>query len=327
MASTPSAGLVAASRLEPQTQAFLDGLARLGGPPIYTLSPADARNVYRNAQNVDVPKPPADIVDRSVPGGPGGDVSVRVFRPRGADGPLPAVVYVHGGGWVLGDKDTHDRLARELAVGANAAVVFVNYTPSPEAKFSVAIEQSYAVARWVADRGREADLDGSRLAVAGDSAGANIAAALTLAAKERGGPRFALQLLFFPVTDAGFDTGSYNQFADGYRLTKATMKWFWDQYLPDLAMRAQPLASPLRAGPEQLKGLPPALVITAENDVLRDEGEAYAHRLIQSGVPVTAARYLGSIHDFVLLNAITATPAPRAAIAQAVAAIRAALVP
>jgi len=254
MAPTPYAGPTAASCLEPQTQAFLDGLARLGGPPIHTLCPADARKVYRSAQNVDVPKPPADIEDRSVPGGPDGDVSVRVFRPRGAGGPLPAVVYVHGGGWVLGDKDTHDRLARELAVGANAAVVFVNYTPSPEAKFPVALEQSYAVARCVVERGPEANLEGSRLAVAGDSAVGNIAAALTLAAKERGGPRFALQLLFFPVTAADFDTGSYNQFADGYRLTKSAMKWFWNQYLPDLTTRAQPLASPLRRGRSSSRG-------------------------------------------------------------------------
>ncbi len=299
----------------------------MGGPPIYALSPADARNVLRKVQTINVPKPPADIEDRSVPGGPGGDVSVRIFRPKGAAGLLPAVVYVHGGGWVLGDKDTHDRLARELAAGANVAIVFVNYTPSPEAKFPVAIEQSYAVARWVAERGREANLDGSRLAVAGDSVGGDMAAAVTLAAKERGGPKFALQLLFYPVTDADFDTGSYHQFADGLWLTRAAMKWFWDQYLPDLATRAQPLASPLRAGPEQLKGLPPALVITDENDVLRDEGEAYAHRLMQAGVRVTATRYLGTIHDFMMLNPITATPAPRAAIAQAVAAIRAALVP
>jgi acetyl esterase len=308
--------------LEPIAQAFIDGLAKAGGPPIYTLSPADARKLLRDAQNIDVPKPATDIEDRTVPGGSAGDVSVRIFRPAGESGTLPPIVYIHGGGWVLGDKDTHDRLARELAVGAGAALVFVNYTPSPEARFPVALEQSYAVARWVAEHGGEAGLDPSRLVIAGDSAGGNIAAALTLLAKQRGGPKIVFQLLFYPVTEANFETGSYREFADGLWLTREAMKWFWDQYLPDVAARTNPLASPLRADLEMLKGLPPALVITEEKDVLRDEGEAYARKLMQAGVPVNLGRYLGTIHDFVMLNALAGSRATRAALNQAIAALR-----
>ena len=309
------------AKLEKQTQAFIEALTGAGGPPIYTLSPEDARNVLRSAQGVDANQFRCPVEDRVTPE----NVSVRIYRPPEAEGLLPAVVYIHGGGWVLGDKDTHHRLVQELAIGAEAAVVFVNYSPSPEAKFPVAIEQSYAALKWVAEKGAEAGLDGSRIAVAGDSVGGNMAIAVTLLAKERGGPRISFQLLFYPVTDANFESGSYNTFAEGPWLTRAAMKWFWDQYLPNAEERLKPLASPLRAPAHQLTGLPPALVITDENDVLRDEGEAYAHRLMEVGVEVTATRYLGTIHDFVMLNAISETPATRGAIIQAADALRKAL--
>jgi acetyl esterase len=308
---------VGGSYVTPGVQSFLDASATGGGPPIYQLSPADAREVLRAGQAVEVAKPTADIQGRTVPGGPHGQVSVRIVRPEGATGTLPAVMYFHGGGWVLGDKDTHDRLVRELAVGAQAAVVFVNYTPSPEAHYPTAIEQAYAATRWVAEQGASAGLDTSRLVVVGDSVGGNMVAAVTLMAKQRGGPRFAHQVLFYPVTNADFDSDSYREFSDGYFLSRAAMQWFWDQYTPDPAERAEITASPLRASINDLIGLPPALVITGEADVLRDEGEAYAAKLRQAGVPVTAVRYEGIIHDFVMLNALRGTQAAQAAITQA----------
>ncbi|WP_133646149.1 alpha/beta hydrolase [Paraburkholderia flava] len=320
-----ASGAYAAPVLEPATQAFIDGLAAHGGPPIYTLSPADARNVLAGAQSQPVAKLPAHIEDRVLPIGPTGKVAIRIVKPEGASGTLPAVIYFHGGGWVLGDKNTHDRLVREIANGAHAAVIFVDYDRSPEAKYPVPIEQAYAATAYVAAHPKEFGIDANRIAVAGDSVGGNMTAAVTLLAKERGGPKLRYQVLFYPVTDANFDDGSYNEFANGPWLTKPAMKWFWDAYAPNAADREKITASPLRATLDDLKGLPPALVITDENDVLRDEGEAYARKLTQAGVRVTAVRYEGTIHDFVMLNALADTPATRAAIAQANAALRGAL--
>lgn len=235
-------------------------------------------------------------------------------------------MYFHGGGWVLGGPDTHDRLVRELANDAHAAIVFVNYTPSPEAKYPVPIEQAYAATKWVAENGHTINVDSSRLAVVGDSVGGNMAAAITLLAKERGGvPKINYQVLFYPVTDANFVTPSYNAYQDGYFLTRENMKWFWDNYTSNQTNRKEPTVSPLQASIEQLKGLPPALIINGEFDVLRDEGEAYARKLIEAGVPVTGVRYHGTIHDFVMLNPITNTPAPRGAIGQASHALKKAL--
>jgi acetyl esterase len=303
--------------VEPIAQAFLDALVAKGGPQLYELSVEDARGALSGEQSGEVAKLPANIEDCAILGGPKGNVAVRIVRPEGDTGALPVVIYFHGGGWVLGDKETHDRLIREIAIGANAAVVFVDYSRSPEARYPVAIEEAYAATKWVAENGKTINVDSSRLAVAGDSVGGNMAAAITLLAKERGGPKINFQALFYPVTDADFDTPSYRQFANGYFLTREAMKWFWSHYAPDVASRNQPTASPLRASADQLRGLPPALVITGECDVLRDEGEAYARKLIEAGVPVTATRYPGIIHDFVMLNAVADTVAARGAIAQA----------
>lgn len=308
--------------LYPAVQSFLDELAEKGGPPLNELQPEEARKVLRALQSGNVAKLPADIEDRTLPVGPTGKVSIRIVRPRGAKGTLPGVMYFHGGGWILGDQDTHDRLAREIANGARAALVFVNYTPSPEAQYPVPIEQAYAATKWVAEHGAEIHVDSSSLAVAGDSVGGNMATVVALLAKERGGPKIHFQVLFYPVTDAGFDTPSYEQFAEGHFLTRDAMKWFWDAYAPDADARHEPTASPLQASVDQLQDLPSALVITDECDVLRDEGEAYARKLIEAGVTVTATRYLGITHDFVMLNAITDTPAARGAIAQACEALR-----
>jgi acetyl esterase len=306
--------------LELHTQQFVDGL--VGAPPIYTLSVADARSVLARAQSALVGKPSAQIEDVTFPVGPTGSVPVRIVRPAGAVGTLPVVVYLHGGGWILGDRDTHDRLVREIAVGVKAAVVFVDYARSPEARYPVAIEQAYAATCHVVDHGASLRIDPSRLAVAGDSVGGNMTAAVTLMAKQRRGPKIAFQVLFYPVTDADFDTASYATFADGPWLTKRAMEWFWDAYLPDRGARKQPTATPLNASLDQLTGLPEALVIVDENDVLRDEGEAYARKLSNAGVRVTSTRYNGTIHDFVMLNALADTPAARGAIAQAVCASR-----
>ena len=311
--------------LELAAQEFADATAE--PPYLFDLGPQKGRQTVDEVQSGEIARPDVDITDTIVPGGPSGAVSVRILRPRGTTGPLPVIVYLHGAGWVFGNAHTHDRLIRELADGANAAVVFPNYSLSPEAKYPTAIEESYAAATWVARLGAEQNLDPTRIAIAGDSVGGNMSAALTLLAKQRGDVSFVQQVLFYPVTDANFDTHSYHQFAEGYFLRRDAMQWFWDQYTTDPAQRAEITASPLRASLDDLAGLPPALVITAEADVLRDEGEAYASKLRAAGVPVNAVRYQGIIHDFVMLNAMRDTHAATAAIALAIATLRAALHP
>jgi acetyl esterase len=306
--------------LEKQTRAFLDDSQQKDGPPIFTLSPQKARTVLSGLQaSVAVKMLPAEIENRTIPGGPGGkNVSITIVRPpNSSNQTLPVVMYFHGGGWVLGGFDTHERLVRELANKANAVIVFVNYTPSPEAKYPVAIEQAYAATKWVAENGKTINVNSSRLAVVGDSVGGNMAAAVTMLAKERSGPPIKFQVLFYPVTDASFDTPSYMTYQNGYWLLRDGMKWFWSNYLTNQTNVKDPTVSPLQASIEQLKGLPPALIINGENDVLRDEGEAYALKLSEAGVPVAAVRYHGTIHDFVMLNVITDDPSPRAAIEQA----------
>jgi acetyl esterase len=311
--------------LEPAAEEFAGATAN--PPYLFDLGPDKGREVVDDVQSGEIAKPEVDVTDMTVPGGPSGSVSVRILRPLGTTGPLPVIVYIHGAGWVFGNAHTHDRLIRELAVGANAAVVFPNYSLAPEAKYPTAIEECYAVATWVAQHGAEQNLDPTRIAIAGDSVGGNMTAALTLLAKQRGDVSFVQQVLFYPVTDASFDTDSYHQFAEGYFLRRDAMQWFWDQYTTDPAQRAEITASPLRASLDELAGLPPALVITGEADVLRDEGEAYASKLRAAGVPVTAVRYQGIIHDFVMLNALRDTHAATAAIAQAIATLRAAPLP
>ncbi|MEU9858471.1 alpha/beta hydrolase [Streptomyces sp. NPDC047974] len=261
----------------------------------------------------------------ALPVGPTGRVRVLVVRPAGSTGAIPVVLFLHGLGWVLGDAGTHERLVRAFALGTDAAVVFVEYARAPEARYPVAVEQCYAVARWVCEHGGEIGLNGSRMAAVGDSTGGNLVAALTLLAKERGGVRLRQQVLICPVTDAGFDTPSYREFATGYFLDGATMRWFWDQYLPDVRQRSQATASPLRASLEQLAGLPPALVVTGEADVVRDEGEAYATKLREAGVPVVSVRYHGTIHDFMVLDPLRDTDAARAALVQALDTVHVAL--
>jgi acetyl esterase len=309
--------------LEPAARQVVEMTSK---PPfLFQMPPAQARETLNQLQSSPVPKPDVDMQDVMVPVGPSGQVPARIVRPMNAKGTLPTILYFHGGGWVLGDASTYDRLIRELCVLSGAAIVFPEYSRSPEARYPTALEECYAVACFIAEQGGANGLDGTRMAVAGDSAGGNLATVLTMLAKQRGGPRLLEQVLFYPTMDANFDTGSYREFGQGFYLTRDNMMWFWDQYLPDQRQRMEPTASPLRASVEDLRGLPPTLIITGEADVLRDEGEAYAAKLREAEVPVVQVRYQGMIHDFVMLNALAGTGPTRAAVAQAAAFLRGAL--
>ena len=306
--------------LEAATQQFLDGWA--GAWPFHARSAAEARAILVRAQSAPVGKPSADVQDLVFPVGPTGAVRVRIVRPRDVRTALPVVMHFHGGGWIMGDSQTHDRLIREVAVGAGAALVSVDYDRAPESRFPIAIEQAYAATAYVVEQAQRLHVDPTRLAVIGDDVGGTMATVVALMAKERRGPRIDLQILFYPVTDARLDTGSYKLFAGGPWLTRPAMQWCWNVYLPDVGQCVDIRATPLHATMDQLKNLPDALIVTAENDVLRDEGEAYARKLASAGVRVTAVRYNGTIHDFVLLNGLADTPAVRGAIAQAIVALK-----
>jgi len=323
VATTGSIAYAAGSPgVEHNTQAFLEALESGGGKPLEQLSPKDARAVLTGAQaSVKLQLPKADVQQKTIHAD-GQDIPLTIVRPAGSKGKLPVFMFFHGGGWVLGDYPTHERLVRDLVANSGAVAVFVNYTPSPEAHYPVAINQAYAATKWVSEHGKEIGVDGSRLAVAGNSVGGNMAAVVSLMAKDKGGPKIRYQALLWPVTDANFDNGSYKEFAEGHFLTRNMMKWFWDSYTTDPQQRAQYYASPLRATKAELQGLPPALIQTAEKDVLRDEGEAYGRKLDEAGVPVTVTRYNGMIHDFGLLNVLSTVPAVQSAMQQAGEALK-----
>jgi acetyl esterase len=298
------------------TQAFIDRVAAEHGKPIYLLTPEEARSTllqmqsgYSNPQ-VEIENVVAELNGRIV--------SLKIFRAAGLAAPSPVILYFHGAGWVMGDSVTHRRLVSSLATGAAATVVFVDYHRAPEHQYPVAIEDAYAATLYVSERAERFQVDSKRLAVAGESSGGNMAAVVSLLAKQRSGPHISGQVLLYPVTNADFETASYQAFADGPWLTRRSMQWFWDQYLPDREKRKEPTASPLLASPNQLRGLPRALIITAENDVLRDDGEAYGRKLIEAGVEVVMTRYNATIHDFLLLNALAASAPSRAAATQAI---------
>jgi acetyl esterase len=281
-------------------------------PRVYEMPLDKARALLDQLQSGDgVAKPEIDEEWVEVDAGEWGTVRARIVRPKNATETLPVFMYIHGGGWVLGDSGTHDRLVRELAVGSGAAAVFPVYSLAPEAKYPTQVEQNYAVARWIMREGARHGMDASRFAVCGDSSGGNMSAVLALMAKERGNVRLAAQVLLYPTMDANFETASYLQFADHYYNTREAMKWFWDQYTNDAAQRAEPYVSPLRASLEQVRGLPTTLVITDEVDPLRDEGEAYAAKLREAGVDVTAVRVLGMVHDFLMLDSLRDTNAAK----------------
>ncbi|GAB2922817.1 alpha/beta hydrolase [Streptomyces mayteni] len=289
--------------LEPAAQELADATAP--HPRIYEVPPDQGRDILAGLQSGEgVTKPAIDESWVTIPGGPTGSVRARIVRPRHATGPLPVMLYIHGAGWVFGDENTHDRLVRELAVGAECAAVFPVYDRSPEARYPTAVEQNHTVGQWIVEEGAKHGLDPSRIAVCGDSVGGNMAAVFALMAAEHGTVPLRAMVLLYPVTDADFETGSYREFAEGFYLTRDGMKWFWDQYLPDTAQRTEPYAAPLRASIDQLRGLPRTLVITDEADVLRDEGEAFAAKLREAGVDVTAVRVEGMVHDFLMLDSL-----------------------
>ena len=309
--------------LEPAAQQFAD--ATSAPPFLYQLTPEDGRKAVDSVQDSPIDKPEVNDEWVEIAGGPTGTVRLRIVKPLDAQGELPVILYIHGAGWVFGDAHTHDRLVRDLAIGSNAAVVFPEYDRSPEAAYPVAIEQSYAAAQWVVSDGASKGLDGTRLAVSGDSVGGNMAIAVALLAKQRADVSIAKLVLFYPVTNAAFDTGSYDEFEVGYFLGREGMKWFWDQYTTDEAQRAEITVSPLRATLDELAGLPDTLIVTAEADVLRDEGEAFAARLREAGVRATNARFGGITHDFVMVNSLHDTEAAKHAIWLATAAFTSAL--
>ncbi len=311
--------------LEPATAEF----ARLtaAAPSLRALGVRRARRALEELQSGPAPRPEVANAWSDVPW-EDRVVRIRISRPVDApEGLLPVVLYLHGGGWVLGGIETHERLVRELAVGAQVAVAFVEYDRSPEARYPVALDQCYAVARWIRDHGAGVGLDAGRMAVAGDSAGGNLAAALAITANRRHDVSFVHQSLFYPVTDAARDTGSYREFAGGPHLTADSMAWFWDAYLPDHSRRQEATVSPLRADLDELTGLPDAFVIVNEYDVLRDEGEAYARRLTAAGVACCCVRYNGAVHDFMMLDAVRDTVVTTRAVAQAIDELRRVLHP
>ena len=298
------------------TSHFLQALNSGTGPAINTLPPAQARAVLVGAQNsVKVDLSGIDVSNKTIEQD-GITVPITIVRPQGITGTPPVFMFFHGGGWILGDFPTHERLVRDLVVQSGAVAVFVNYTPSPEARYPVAINQAYAATKWIAAHGNEIGVDGSRLAVVGNSVGGNMAAVVSLMAKDKQGPAIRFQGLMWPVTDNNFNDGSYNAYPEGHFLTRPMMKWFWDAYTKDPKQRNEIYASPLRASLDELKGLPPALIQVAQSDVLRDEGEAYGRKLDEAGDEATTVRYNGTIHDFGLLNALAEDAPTKAAIKQ-----------
>lgn len=310
------------TRLSPQVREFLKQLNGSGAPPIETLSPIQARKVLADAQaSVRVDLTGIETSEKTITYD-GHTIKLDIVRPEGEKGILPVFMFIHGGGWVLGDFPTHKRMVRDLVVLSGAAAVFVNYTPTPDAAFPQAINEIYAATKWVAEHGDEIKVDGKRLAVVGNSVGGNMTAVTGLQAKKFGGPDIKLQVMLWPIVDADFETGSYQQFGKDRFLTTSLMKWMYDMYIEDPKKRTNILASPLRATLEELKGLPPTLIQTAENDVLRDEGEAFGRKLDEAGVPVTCIRYNGMIHDFGLLNGLAELPAVRSLFEHAAAELK-----
>src|ERR1044072_5544873 len=309
-------------RLSRGVKAFLKVLNSGGGPPLETLPPLEAREVLVNAQgSVAVDLSGIEESEKTITTD-GYTIKLNIVRPEGVEGKLPFFIFIHGGGWVLGDYPTHKRMVRDLVVLTSFAGVFVNYTRTPDAKYPQAINEIYAATKWVAEHGSEIDVDGKNLAVVGNSVGGNMTAVTALKAKEQGGPNIKVHIMMWPVTDATFERESHRQFGDKRFLTTSLMKWMWDLYTTDPKQRKEIYASPLQATVEQLTGLPPALIQVAQSDILRDEGEAYGRKLDAAGVKVTTVRYDGMIHDFGLLNGLAELPQVRSLFEHAGAELR-----
>lgn len=309
----PLGGILMTKRISLEQAAIEFSEANAPHPRIYELPPEEGRALLEEVQESPVEKQPVTTEDETLNTGKWGEINVRFIRPEGTTEKLPVIFYIHGAGWVFGSAKTHDKLVRELAVRTNSVVVFPEYSRSPEAKYPTAIEQNYAILQQLPELAKQKNFDVDHLTVAGDSVGGNMSIVMTILTKQRGGIPIKQQVLYYPVTDANFDTDSYNEFQEDYFLTKEGMQWFWDQYTTDENQRKEITASPLRASIEELKGLPAAMILNGEADVLRDEGEAYARKLREAGVEVTQVRFQGMIHDFVMVNSLDQTNAARAA--------------
>lgn len=301
-------------------KAYLNELNK--GPALETLPPAQARLGLVNGQAaVKVDVSGIEESEKTITAD-GYQVVLNILRPAGVEGTLPVFVFIHGGGWILGDYPTHKRMVRDLVVLTGYSGVFINYTRTPDAQFPRAINEIYAATKWVAEHGDEIGVDGKNLAVVGNSVGGNMTAVTALQAKAKGGPHIKLLVMMWPIVDADFETESYKLFGENRFLTTPLMKWMYDMYIPDPEERKQIYASPLRATVDQLRGLPPTLIQVAENDVLRDEGEAFGRKLAEAGVAVTTVRYNGVIHDFGLLNGLAELPPVRSLFVQAAAELK-----
>jgi acetyl esterase len=308
-------------RLTKEVKNFLKAL-NSGGPPVESLSYEDARNVLVEAQkSVKVDVSGIEVTEKTI-NTDGYTIDLNIVRPEGVKGKLPVFIFIHGGGWILGDFPTHQRLVRDLVVLSGFAAVFVNYTRTPDAQYPQAINEIYAATKWVAEHGDEINVDGTNMAIVGNSVGGNMSTVTTLMAKEKGGPHIKLQVLMWPIVDSNFETESYKQFGEQRFLTKSLMMWMYDLYTKDPKQRKEIYASPLQATKDQLKGLPSALIQVAENDILRDEGEAYGRKLDEAGVKVTTIRYNGVIHDFGMLNGLAEIPETRSLVLHAAAELK-----
>ena len=301
--------------IDPKVRAFLVELNK-DSSPFWEKPGPEVRATLTALQS----KTPVDIsgiiITSKTISQSGRNVKLYIVKPEKVKGKPPVILFIHGGVWIAGNFENHQRLVRDLVIGTGAAAVFVEYTPIPDAIYPTQIEENYAAAKWVAENGAEIGVDGSRMVVAGNSVGGDMATVLAMMAKDRGGPKIRFQVLLIPATDTNFETESYRKFDTGRFLARAFMQFGWNIYAPDAKTRKEPYAAPLQASLDQLRGLPPALVITAENDPLRDEGEAYARKLMEAGVNVTATRYNGMIHDFVLLNGINDVAGVQSALRQ-----------
>ena len=289
--------------LTKDTEEFINEIESENATPLYELTPKEARDFLKNLQSKTFKKTDAGITEIDIEG-----VKTFVLKPQtNTEKKLPAILYLHGGGWVMGDEYVFDNLIKKIANCAEAVLIFPEYTPAPEAEYPQQINEAYSVLNYIYNNSDELNIDKNKIAIMGDSAGGNMAAAITLKTKEEKGPNIKFQLLLYPVTNADMDTDSYENFSDGPWLTKKAMEYFWDAYVPNVSLRQNKYISPLHADVEDLKNLPSTLILTVENDVLRDEGEAYARKLDNAGVDVINVRINGTIHDFMMLNALSET--------------------
>lgn len=311
--------------LTTKTEEFISMLEEQDNEPLYKMTPENARRFLNKLQEKTHKEIEADVTDMNIFTETADNVDIRVVRPKGNTEKLPVIIYVHGGGWILGGKESFDMLIRKLAVCTNSVVIFPAYALSPEVHYPVAVNQIYGVLEYVFENPEQFNIDENKIAIAGDSAGANMAAVTALKSKNENGPKILFECLFYPVTNADMDTKSYDLFKDGPWLTKKTMEWFWDAYVPDKKLRDDAYISPLKAEIDDLEGLPPTLIITAENDVLRDEGEAFARKLDSAGVEVLNVRVNGTIHDFLMLNTLADTQPAKGALSLACKMLKKAL--